>query len=66
MDSLVLKSIKSCEKFESKEGLDWARRIIVDYYTRTEEGWLLGCMVKVQSGKPFILGIYIFERFVST
>jgi len=49
MDSLVLKSIKSCEKFESKEGLDWARRIIVDYYTRTEEGWLLGCMVKVQS-----------------
>ena len=46
---LVTRSLSSCEEFESKAGLDWAREIIVDYYTRTEEGWLLGCMVKVLS-----------------
>ena len=38
---------RSCGEFENKNGMKWAREIIVDYYTRTEEGWLLGCMVKV-------------------
>ena len=46
---LVLESPKSCAEFENKNGMKWAREIIVDYYTRTEEGWLLGCMVKVLS-----------------
>ena len=46
---LVTRSLTTCEEFESKAGLAWAREIIVDYYTRTEEGWLLGPMVKVQS-----------------
>ena len=45
----MLRSPRSCAEFESKSGLVWAREIIVDYYTRTEEGWLLGCMVKVMS-----------------
>ena len=48
---LSLQSPKSCAEFESKSGYKWAREIIVDYYTRTEEGWLLGCMVKVLSVK---------------
>ena len=46
---LVTRSLTTCEQFESKAGLEWAREIIVDYYTRTEEGWLLGPLVKVQS-----------------
>ena len=46
---LVTRSLTTCEEFESKAGFAWAREIIVDYYTRTEEGWLLGCMVKVLS-----------------
>ena len=49
MEDLIMKSINTCEEFESKCGHAWARAIIVDYYTRTEEGWLLGCMVKVLS-----------------
>ena len=48
---LILQSPKNCAEFESKSGYKWAREIIVDYYTRTEEGWLLGCMVKVLSVK---------------
>ena len=44
---LVLQSPRSCAEFESKAGMKWAREIIVDYFTRTEEGWFLGCMVKV-------------------
>ena len=46
---LVARSLTTCDQFESKAGLEWAREIIVDYYTRTEEGWLLGPLVKVQS-----------------
>ena len=46
---LVTRSLTTCDQFESKAGLEWAREIIVDYYTRTEEGWLLGPMVRVQS-----------------
>ena len=49
MEALILKSIRRCEDFESKAGFAWAREIIVDYYTRAEDGWLLGCMVKVLS-----------------
>ena len=46
---LVTRSLTSCQEFESKAGLEWAREIIVDYFTRTEEGWLLGPLVRVQS-----------------
>lgn len=46
---LVTRSLTTCEQFESKAGLEWAREIIVDYYTRTEEGWLLGPLVRVLS-----------------
>ena len=46
---LVLQSPRSCAEFENKTGMKWAREIIVDYFTRTEEGWFLGCMTKVLS-----------------
>ncbi|XP_023344347.1 uncharacterized protein LOC111713656 [Eurytemora carolleeae] len=46
---LVLESPKTCKEFESRVGQNWAREIIVDYYTRTEEGWVLGLMVKMLS-----------------
>jgi len=47
MSSLILQSPKNCKEFESRAGQKWAREIIVDYYTRTEEGWLLGALVKI-------------------
>jgi len=47
--SLILKSPQTVKEFEKREGQEWARKIIVDYYTRTEDGWLLGCMVKILS-----------------
>jgi len=47
--SLVLESPKNCKDFEGRNGQKWAREIIVDYYTRTEEGWLLGPLVKMLS-----------------
>ena len=37
----------SCSEFEGAAGARWARAVIVDYYTRTEEGWLLAGLVKV-------------------
>ena len=47
--TLVLESPKTLKEFEQKIGQKWAREIVVDYYSRTEEGWLLGPMVKILS-----------------
>ena len=46
---IVLVSPNTSREFEKKVGQDWARQIVVDYYTRTEDGWLLGPLVKVVS-----------------
>jgi len=46
-DRIVLESPKTRKEFESKAGQKWAREIVVDYYTRTEPGWLLGPCVKI-------------------
>ena len=59
----VLESPANLKAFESKVGQAWAKEIIIDYYSRsraniltanvnmfflrTEEGWLLGPMVKI-------------------
>ena len=58
----MLESPESLKAFESKVGQKWAKEIIIDYYSRspimiiliilmimirTEEGWLLGPMVKI-------------------
>ena len=57
----MLESPESLKAFESKVGQKWAKEIIIVYYsrspflviiltmtlTRTEEGWLLGPMVKI-------------------
>jgi len=47
LSTLVLESPESLKAFESKVGQKWAKEIIIDYYSRTEEGWLLGPMVKI-------------------
>ena len=47
LSTLVLESPTTCKEFEGKVGQAWARQIVVDYYSRTEEGWLLGPMVKI-------------------
>jgi len=45
--NIVLESPKTAKEFESKAGHKWAREIIVDYYTRTEDGWCLAQLVKI-------------------
>ena len=47
--TLRLKSPGSIKEFESKAGQAWAREIICDYYSRTDEGWLLASMVKIMT-----------------
>jgi len=47
LSTLVLESPANLKAFESKVGQAWAKEIIIDYYSRTEEGWLLGPMVKI-------------------
>lgn len=49
LSTLVLESPKTIKEFESKLGQNWAREIVVDYYSRTDEGWLLGQMVKMMT-----------------
>jgi len=49
MSSLILECPKTRKDFESRIGQKWAREIIIDYYTRTEDGWLLGQLVKILS-----------------
>ena len=59
----MLESPENLKAFEGKVGQKWAKEIIIDYYSRsltmdmiiiilvmmlrTEEGWLLGPMVKI-------------------
>jgi len=45
----VLESPKNRKEFESKAGQAWARKIVIDYWTRTDEGWLLAPMLKILS-----------------
>lgn len=45
----VLESPKSVKEFESKTGQKWAREIVIDYWTRTDVGWLLAPMLKILS-----------------
>jgi len=45
----VLESPKNRKEFESKAGQKWAREIVIDYWTRTDEGWLLAPMLKILS-----------------
>jgi len=45
----VLESPKNVKEFESKTGQKWAREIVIDYWTRKDEGWLLAPMLKILS-----------------
>lgn len=45
----VLESPKSVKEFENKAGQKWAREIVIDYWTRTDVGWLLAPMLKIMS-----------------
>jgi len=45
----VLESPKSIKEFESRKGQQWAKDIVIDYWTRVDEGWLLAPMLKILS-----------------
>ena len=45
----VLESPGSVREFEHKKGQLWAKQIVIDYWTRVDEGWLLAPMLKILS-----------------
>ena len=45
----VLESPKNVKEFEKKSGQNWAKQIVIDYWSRADPGWLLGPMLKILS-----------------
>ena len=45
----VLESPASVREFEQKKGQLWAKQIVIDYWKRTDEGWLLAPLLKILS-----------------
>ena len=45
----VLESPTTVREFENKKGQQWAKQIVIDYWTRTDEGWLLAPLLKILS-----------------
>lgn len=45
----VLESPKSVREFEQKKGQLWAKQIVIDYWKRVDEGWLLAPLLKILS-----------------
>ena len=45
----VLESPKSVKEFENKNGQQWAKQIVIDYWKRVDEGWLLAPLLKILS-----------------
>ena len=45
----VLESPKSAKEFENKKGQLWAKQIVIDYWKRVDEGWLLAPLLKILS-----------------
>merc|ERR1719278_1172123 len=45
----VLESPNSVRGFESKKGQQWAKSIVIDYWTRVDQGWLLAPLLKILS-----------------
>ena len=45
----VLESPATVREFEQKKGQLWAKQIVIDYWRRTDEGWLLAPLLKILS-----------------
>ena len=45
----VLESPASVREFEQKKGQLWAKQIVIDYWKRVDEGWLLAPLLKILS-----------------
>ena len=45
----VLESPTTVREFENKKGQQWAKQIVIDYWTRTDQGWLLAPLLKILS-----------------
>ena len=45
----VLESPNSVREFEQKKGQLWAKQIVIDYWKRVDEGWLLAPLLKILS-----------------
>ena len=45
----VLESPLSVREFEQKKGQLWAKQIVIDYWKRVDEGWLLAPLLKILS-----------------
>ena len=45
----ILLILLGCREFEQKKGQLWAKQIVIDYWKRTDEGWLLAPLLKILS-----------------
>ena len=49
MSPFHLSRCRSVREFEHKKGQLWAKQIVIDYWKRVDEGWLLAPLLKILS-----------------
>ena len=52
MSPFYLSRCRSVREFEHKKGQLWAKQIVIDYWKRVDEGWLLAPLLKTSQSSP--------------